>query len=290
MRIVYYTSGVTGSGRIIKGISIGNALRRKKVTAEFIILHHSDFVPARDDFKFVKIPLEDDKCHLVENFSDSILFKTLNEFQPDILIVDLLWFPLRHFERELASKKIFLFSQADDSFFTLPLTEGLVSFRPADFDFVISIEPLPTSVPMTKINPLIIRNRDEILSRDEALDRLKLGGDKKNCLFVFNGEPGEFERIKKMYSYLEDEGYKMTCSTNYRGGLFPAVDYFNAFDMTICGAGYNAFWEAVYFDKEAIFVPVPRSFENQQARIDLCQEYYFDENGADQLADIIMGM
>ena len=55
--------------------------------------------------------------------------------------------------------------------------------------------------------------------------------------------------MKKTYSYLEDEGYQMVYSTNYKGGLFPAVDYFNAFEMLICGAGYNSFWEAVYFDR-----------------------------------------
>jgi hypothetical protein len=290
LKILFYTSGTTGSGRVIKGISIGNALRRKNISAEYTILHHSDFVVPWNDFQFTKIPLEEDNRHSARNFSSSVLYKTLNDLQPDILLVDLLWFPFRHFISELHCKKIFLFSQVDDSFFSLPLAEGTVSFKPGDFDRVISIEPLPSDIPMIKINPLIIRNRDEILPREEALSKLNLNSNENNCLFAFNGAPGEFEEIKKRYSYLEAEGWSMVYSTNYKGGLFPAVDYFNAFDLLICGAGYNAFWEAIYFDKEAIIVPCPRRFENQQKRIELCQEYYFDENGADQLADIMMGM
>ncbi len=74
------------------------------------------------------------------------------------------------------------------------------------------------------------------------------------------------------------------------GGLFLAVDYFNAFDLVICGAGYNAFWEAVYFKKEAIFVPAPRRFEDQKKRVHECQEHYFDTNGADQLVDIVLNL
>ncbi len=93
-----------------------------------------------------------------------------------------------------------------------------------------------------------------------------------------------------MYSYLEDEGWKMVYSTNYQGGLFPAVDYFNAFEMLICGAGYNAFWEAVYFQKEAIFVPQQRRFENQAWRVAECQDYQFTRNGADELVEMILGL
>ena len=99
-----------------------------------------------------------------------------------------------------------------------------------------------------------------------------------------------FEETKKMYSYLENEGYPIVYSTNYQGGLFPAVDYFNAFEMVICGRGISAFWEAVYFQKEAIFVPQQRRFENQAWRVAECQDYVFTRNGADELVELILGL
>jgi UDP-N-acetylglucosamine:LPS N-acetylglucosamine transferase len=82
----------------------------------------------------------------------------------------------------------------------------------------------------------------------------------------------------------------MVYSTNYQGGLFPVLDYFNAFDLLICSAGYNAFWEARFFDKEAIFIPVPRRFEDQRKRVEENLDYTFKENGADQLVDMITRM
>ena len=74
------------------------------------------------------------------------------------------------------------------------------------------------------------------------------------------------------------------------GWALPAVDYFNAFEMVICGAGISAFWEAVYFQKEAIFVPRQRRFENQAWRVTECQDYVFTRNGADELVEVTFGL
>ena len=91
-------------------------------------------------------------------------------------------------------------------------------------------------------------------------------------------------------SHLEDEGYSVVHTTNYRDGLFPIVDYYNAFDLIVCSAGYNSFWEVMFFEKEAICVPVERRFEDQQRRFRECRNYYFDDNGADQMVDLILGL
>ncbi|MCF6335423.1 MAG: hypothetical protein L3J12_06755 [Spirochaetales bacterium] len=79
----------------------------------------------------------------------------------------------------------------------------------------------------------------------------------------------------------------MVYSTNYRGGIFPVVDYFNAFDLIITSGGYNSFWEAQFFEKEALFIPQPRQFEDQRKRINEYAGMIFKENGADQLVRII---
>lgn len=152
---------------------------------------------------------------------------------------------------------------------------------------------MPVDIGARQINPIILRNRDEILPRKRALETLGIGQESgvPNCLFAYNGKPGEYETIRRKYSHMEEAGYRMLFSTNYAGrGHFPIVDYFNAFDFIISGAGYNAFWEIVYFDKEAAFEPVARTFENQWWRVRECQEYYLDVNGADQLVELIMGL
>lgn len=143
---------------------------------------------------------------------------------------------------------------------------------------------------MKQINPLILRNRDEILSRKEAIKALCLDGSRDICLFAFNGRPGDFEKNKRKYSYLESAGYQMVYTSNYEGGLFPVVDYFNAFDFIVCAAGYNQFWEAIYFGKEAVFENVPLNFSSTEKRIDECIDFHFDENGADQIVQLMLNL
>ncbi|MBN2159956.1 MAG: hypothetical protein JW807_11220 [Spirochaetes bacterium] len=94
----------------------------------------------------------------------------------------------------------------------------------------------------------------------------------------------------KKYAHLEKEGYNMVYTTNYQGGIFPVVDYFNAFDLLICAAGYNQFWESKYFGKKAIFETIKGNFSSQEKRIKMGRRFKFDINGADQLVDIILGL
>ena len=65
------------------------------------------------------------------------------------------------------------------------------------------------------------------------------------------------------------------------------MDYFNAVDLVVCGAGYNQVWEANYFGKKALFEVLDVNFSDQRLRIRTGQSFRFDENGADQLAEII---
>ena len=293
MKIVYYTSGISGSGRVVRGISIGNALKRKNVHSEYLILSSSPFAHFADrlGISHVEIPVEDEHQLSKENYENSELYGTISALDPDILLVDLLWFSLYRFIHELPCKKIFLCHQVFDRFFTIPLKEEKISIRPEDYNMLLAVEPFTCSIPMRQINPIILRNRDEILPRAEALDRLNLNDNQKVSLFAFNGHPGDFERYKKKYSYLEDTGgYQMIYTTIYKGGIFPIVDYFNAFDFIITAAGYNSFWEVMFFNKEAVFENIPLNFSSTERRIRECQEYTFDENGANQLVDIIMSL
>lgn len=143
---------------------------------------------------------------------------------------------------------------------------------------------------MEIINPLIMHNKDEIFSRERALNLLELEGTSKNALYAFSGHPGDFERYKKKYSFLENEGYNVFQASIYGDTIFPLIKYFNAFDMIICGAGYNQVWEAVFFNKKAYFETTPIRFSDQSLRIKESEKFNFTINGADQLVDIIMNL
>ena len=292
MNIVYYTSGTTGSGRIIRGIAIGNALKRANIDCEYTIVHSSDFPRLITDsgFKQRLIPIESDEELSEDSFKNSILFNTLNELSTDILIVDLMWFTLAEFIDTLQCKKIFLCVNQHYYFFSIKLPTGKLEFNPKQYDLLLKIEPFDSPYVMEEINPLIMLNPDEILSKDDACKSLGLDPGKNNALIAVNGKPGEFEEIRDSYKHLADKGYHITTSSNHHGGLFPAVNYLNAFDLIVTGGGYSSFWETRFLNKKAIYVPSERRFENITDRINLYSDYTFQTNGADQLAGIINDM
>lgn len=293
LKIAYYTSGVTGTGRIVRGIAIGNAFRRNKYNIDFTILHASNFnfLIINSHYNSIKIGPENIECFGKKEYSSSLSYKALVSLNPDILIVDLLWFPLNHFIEELPCKKIFLCRQVDDNFFTIPLELETKIFNSKQYDIIVAIEPFSSKIQFThQINPIIIRNKNEILPKKDALNLLNIDESTKNCLLYFNGNPGDFEKVLNDYSYLVDEGYNIISTTNYNSGLFPAVDYFNAFDLIVCGAGYNSYWEAKYFNKDTIIIPTFATFESGERRLNECGDYEFEENGADQLVNIIMNL
>ncbi|MCK5672401.1 MAG: hypothetical protein KAH95_03450 [Spirochaetales bacterium] len=276
---------------MIRGISIGTALTRSGNIANFTILSSSPFGRLADDLNInhIEIPTESEDQLSRENFQDSILYKTMITLNPDILLIDLLWFPLYNFIDQIPGKKIFLWQRMAENYFSMDLPSGKITYKPEQFDLVLAMEPFLGGGPDQQINPLILRNGNEILSRKEAIRELSLG-NKKNCLLAYNGHPGDFERVKKEYSYLEKEGYNIVATTNYKGGIFPVIDYFNAFDLIVCGASYNSFWEVIYFKKKGIFVPTKTRFVDGERLIRQFSNYSFKENGADQLVKIMMDM
>ncbi len=290
MKILYYTSGKTGAGRVTRGIAIFNALKRKQIDCSFLILCSNNFSHLLNIFNIshFEIPLEDEIELSKVNYKNSILYDTLITEKPDILIVDLLWFTIHNFINEIPCRKIFLCRQVFHDYFSIDFQGETITFNPEDYDYLFSIEPFNAPFEMTPLSPFVLRNRGEILSREEAAEKLKIDKGRKTCFLYCNGEPGEFQEIKDMFSYLEKEGYQVIYSSNYDKGLFPVTDYFNVADHVICGGGYNSFWETKYFQKDTIYIPAERNFESHEFRIQHNRDFTFDENGADQLVDFIM--
>ncbi len=289
MRIVYYTSGTTGIGRLVTGMAIGNALLRKGVSHRYTILHSSPLGHLAGDFDNQRVPIETERDLSPANYRKSVLFKTLKRLKPDVLLVNHQWFMIQGFIREIPAKKIYLSDQAFDHHFRVPLPAGEIAFDPEPYDRVFAIEPFESAIPMERIEPVILKNRDEILPRETAIERLRLDGAKPVALYALSGRPEYFERYREKYAYLDSE-YDVVRTTTFREGLFPAVDYFNAIDLIVCGAGYNQVWESVYFGKKATFEILDVNFSDQAARLEAAAGYRFNENGADRLVEIIRGL
>lgn len=294
MRILFYAAGATGSGHIVRGLAVAAALRRSGIPHEFAIL--SSDIPYIDlarrfDVPVSTLPRDDEIILDPQRHRESALFKAIESYKPDILLVDQFWAGLDLFGNELICKKVLLTFQMDPAFFHIRTPTGEYQFRPADYDLILRTEP-GYEVPFDskEINPMVIRNHDEILSRAEARADLKLDDDAQACLFACSGEVDQVATAWKSFSYLEDEGWAVVRSQHREGGLFPTVDWFNAFDLLIYGAGYNAFWEARWFKKVAFFVPFPRRFEDQARRPAFFSDYEFETNGSDELVRMLTAL
>ncbi len=294
MKVLFYTGGTTGSGHIVKGISLANAFRRARASVDFSILSvttkYARFAE-RFGVPLVQIPPEDEIALSPAKCRGSALFRAVEAAAPDVLVVDIHWFALDSFIRDLPCRKLILIRRIDPRYFRFRVADRELAFRPEDWDLVLRTEPgFDLPFPSESVEPLVLRNRDEILSADAARADLGLRPEDRVCLFAFSGGMGKGAESWSSFSYLEDEGWKVVRSDNREGGLFPAVDWFNAFDLLVCGAGYNAFWEARYFRKDAFFVPCETRFEDPAGRIRLCSDYEFEENGADQVVRRILAL
>jgi hypothetical protein len=249
MRVLFYSGGVTGSGHIVLGLCVAAALKRSGMPYEVAILSvETPFaqLARRSGVSIMTLPAEEADALGPERYRESALFRAIDSYRPDFLIVDLFWFNLDAFLRELPCKKILLIRQVDPAIFHFRVPGRELTFHPADYDIILKTEP-----------------GFELPFPARQIADLGFGDKEETCLFAFNGKQGEGASAWKSYSYLREEGWKVYRSDNRQGGLFPAVDWFNAFDMLVCGAGYSAFWEARAFGKEAFFVPFPRRFEDQ---------------------------
>lgn len=287
MRVVIYTEGITGVGRLVMAMSAARGLLRAGVEDVTILCAH-DFGHLAETISLpvVRLPFEGPGILATERYTESALYRTLQESAPDMIIVSQAWYTVQRMAQDLSCPVVLLLFGMPPPFFWVPMPDGEMTFQPESFYSIFAAEPYLFHFPTKPLAPLILRNSGEILPRGEAAARLGVDPAKPIALIAQNGNPGEFETLKQTYSYLEDE-YQVVYSSNYRGGLFPIVDYYNAFDFIVCGAGYSQFWEAIYFEKEALFIPQPRRFESQAWRVENCQDFCFTENGADQLARII---
>ncbi len=290
MRVVFYTSSTSGIGRLVTGMSVGNALKRKGVSCDYTIVHSSNMGHLAEDFSTVRVPVETEEELSPARWRKSVLFKTLSKLKPDVLLVHHTWFMVQNFLDELPGKKLYLSDQAFDRHFRVPLPSGELVFDPGRYDRVIAIEPFESAVAMELINPLVLRNRDEILPRDKALKRLGLDGSRPVALYSLSGRPGYFDEFREKYSYLEKDHDVVYTGTWSGSTIFPAVDYFNAIDLVVCGAGYNQVWEASFFGKKALYELLEVIFSDQRLRLKASEGFSFNVNGADQLADIIINM
>lgn len=288
MRVLWCSLLRTGSSHVVLAAAFAAALNRGGYDADLRLLHATHFQSLAERLGLDAHPVRVESAALLlgPRRTESLLLAEIARYHPDVLVVEGSWFVFHDLLDDIDARKIGLFSGMLPEFYRMNVEGRELRVREESYDRILLREPFDAPFSAQTLNPIVLRNPDEILTRAEAAHRLDIDPQMPTAFIALNGKPGEFNELERTYSYLEDE-YQVVYSSNYHGGIFPAIDYYNAFDFLVLGGGYSQFWEAIYLDKDAVFVPQARRFESQAWRIENCQDYRFTENGADQLARII---
>jgi hypothetical protein len=286
MKIVYFCFG-RGSGYLVRAASLFFALKRAKVACEFAAVTNCDIHHVvRPFFTHHFLQPEPDKLFIRDRDTD--LYHTLEQLNPDLIIVDGVWVLFFPILNDFTFKQILLIRHVPKKWLSVPLPNGqVIEINPGDYDLAFNVEPNFYIPGFLDVNPLIVKNHDEIYTREKALHLLEVPEGKKLCVIAHNGFKGEFEKLlKKTKDVPSDYHIYITTNRNEKG-LFPLADYANAIDLLIGGVGYSLFYESIYFNIPAQFKIFPRDREDVRWRLKTNSNYTFIENGADQIVQKI---
>jgi hypothetical protein len=193
-RIVFFTFG-KGSGDLVVGISLALAFKRAGQAVQFTAVTNNEFTSISDGIiDHVHVPIEPHLFMVADR--KTRLYKTLRRLKPDLLIVYGSWVPILPLLDQFDCSKVLLMRQVNEPFLSVSPGPGIkIDINPTDYDHAFTCEPgfeLPGFGP---IHPIVIRNHDEILSRDEARQQLGVPDGKKLAVIARNGYEGELEEL-----------------------------------------------------------------------------------------------
>lgn len=218
MRILFYAINGLGLGHVTRLLAIARQLKRLDSEAKVIFLTSSeaDNVIYQEGFPAIKLP---SKNIFRENHIDqdlyrrmvqSVVFNAISSFAPHLMVVDT--FPAGNMKelQQLLSwkfKKVFVFREQRPEFAQNRKFQSYLKY----YDLVVIPHeecnaqlPVPSGVPVAYTGPILIRSRDELLSRAQAREAL---GCEPGRLAVYTsfgggGDPEIAFSLKKVLALL----------------------------------------------------------------------------------------
>ncbi len=296
MRALFYAVNGLGLGHVTRLLSIARALRRLSPEVEvlFLTTSEADGVLYQEGFAAVKLPSKtiSEEVGLQKNrylkLAQTVTWNTIAAFEPDVLVVDT--FPTGSFEELIPvlrwrQKNVFIFrEQRDDAVgsgllqATLPLYDAVIVPHAS----VAAVGRVPEPEKLRAVGPILVRERNELPTKDEARRRLGFGPDERLVYAAFGGG-GEPEsqralevtcqavarlpnvRLVVALGPLLREAPALPGATVLRG-LYPMLDVLPAFDAAVSAAGYNSVHELLFAQVPSVLVPFPRVLDDQERR------------------------
>lgn len=277
-RVAYVTAGTVGAGHFVRGAAIARAFARRNADADYRIFGPKIDFPCTRNYPYFELAFDPQELMDAERAKNSAPAEALQEFKPDLILVDLFWAPLRHILPLIDAEAWLLLRKTPPEWLRGPARNP---FSREQYQRLIAIEPITIEPPVTMIDPIIIANPDE--PPPNTAQEIKTA-------LVHAGERGEIEALSSALSTAERSETKIF-DLRDPNAPFPLVTALDRATLIVSAAGYNSYWESRWFarDTRTRFIPLKRRIDDQFWRVKNCAGYEMRRNGADTLAGMILG-
>jgi len=301
LTIVAYAVNGSGVGHLTRLVGIGRWIRRYAahagVRAElwFLTSSEADGLLFAEGMASFKLP---SKMAVGEAGVDKLAYLALAKqwvwhslglLRPSLLVVDT--FPRGSFGEllsalDLAQHRAFIYRPLKESVAgradfqaMLPLYDLILV--PEEAAVASVLVPDDARDRLRHVGPMGVRERVELLERDEARRRLAIP-EEKLAVYVSaggGGDPHAERQILGLVDALRDEALHLVVGAGplYRGqrrhgqGITwlsgePAAELMAGFDGAVAAAGYNTFFELMHAGVPTVFLPQPKVADEQAVR------------------------
>lgn len=310
LRVLCYAVNGLGLGHITRLISIARELRRLAwlldlpVEIAFLTTSEGDSLAALHDFPAFKIPSRvvatnaGFEAGRYRKLAKQWIWNAVGLFSPDLFLVDT--FPAGVFDElldvlDFGQKNVFVYravrpAQAKNPLFQSALRAYDLILKPGESGETGNSSPVPAEIEhrVVPTGTILIRSRAEMSSRSMARETLGLP-ETGNCVYVSVGGGGDkdaetqYKQLIDLAGLFPETRFIFGAGTLYlrREWQAPNVTWtrrplmaecFRAFDAAITAGGYNTVAELLHAGVPCVFLPQPRSHDDQGARVAICVE------------------
>jgi predicted glycosyltransferase len=310
LRVLCYAVNGLGLGHITRLISIAREVRRLAwlldlpVEIAFLTTSEGDSLAALHDFPAFKIPSRviatnaGFEAGRYRKLAKQWVWNAVGLFTPDLFLVDT--FPAGVFDElldvlDFGQKNVFVYravrpAQAKNPLFQSALRAYDLILKPGESGEIGNSSPVPSEVEYRVVptGTILIRSRAEMFARTVARETLGLpeAGD---CVYVSVGGGGDrdaeaqYKRLAELAGHFPETRFVFGA-----GGLYLRREWhasnitwtrrplmatcFRAFDAAVTAGGYNTVAELLHAGVPCVFLPQPRSHDDQGARVATCVE------------------
>lgn len=277
------TSTMQGAGHLARAYAVFQGLARHAGPFSFtVIAPPSPYPIGHIPWTYDPVAYERDELRTPAAAESSAVAAALRRARPDVVVVDMFWLPLFHL-RSLAEFSAtpwwLLLRNVPDTWLRGSLT---IRWNSRQYERVIGIEPI-VDVPTThSLSPIVGNERVfplPVPTRDTLIAHVGMGAEFKQLCATF----GQSSDAHVDAHTLGGE--------NAGAARFPLSDRYPEYRRIIGGGGYNFVWETVWAGvrDRTHYVPFVRPIDDQRRRIAAARSFEMKSNGADDLAQWLMG-